>query len=288
MKAIPQRRNHRIAPIALQFAGHTWKIQWLLCILVIVPVSIQAADYVSITVELNSTWQAQTTTNHHTETATCIVGDNDWFISGDFLKNARIDYWLVGSNVIEHKIITSSMYVEQAKEFVSDKILQEKPRSPVLRSYPRAGETFTRVTPWPGRQAFGYGVERALWLAFCSASYLKQDGREIPMPLGHFSQALGYSDKTTLFEHDPRLPKNVQLYATNSQLVCEYEVLGATNFLGRVFPLEFRLIQHGPPASGLARTGVARSVLMGKVKAITIGKPPVLPQKVSERVGKMR
>jgi hypothetical protein len=106
------------------------------------------------------------------------------------------------------------------------------------------------------------------------------------MLLGHFSQALGYSDKTTLFEHDPGLPQSAQLYAANGQLVCEYEVLGATNFLGRVFPLEFRLLQHGPPASGLARTGVARSVLMGKVTAIKIGKPPVLPEKVLKELVK--
>jgi len=110
--------------------------------------------------------------------------------------------------------------------------------------------------------------------------YLKQEGRQIPLPLGHFSRALGYSDKTIVFDADPELPKSTRLYASDGRLACEYEVMRSTNFLGRVFPLEFRLTQHGSPANGLASPGGAKSVLLGKVKSIKVGKQPVLPEEV--------
>ncbi len=160
-----QSRQMGTEPTAvLPLVGQTGVFNVLLCILVIVPISIRAADYVEITIELNSTWRSQTTTNHHGTTARCIVGSNDWHISGDFLRNAKVDYWLVGTNVIEHRIITSSMYIEQAKDFVSEKILGQKPRL-MAGSYPRAGETFTTIHPSPIGQPAFHGMEGVVWLA---------------------------------------------------------------------------------------------------------------------------
>lgn len=247
---------------------------WLLFTLVSLATTIRGAEYVEITTELNFTWHSPTRTNHHSYFATCIVGTNDWFIAGDSLNNADVEYWLVGTNVVERKVITTSMYLQQAKDIVSEKILGKKP--PTIRgSYPRPGETFITVRPW--QEPFGYASERAIWLAFCSGRYLKQQGRQVPMPLGYFSGACGYSDKTVLFEKNSDLPKDVGLYATNGQLVCEYKVLRATNYLGRVFPLEFRLVQHGSPNRGNAPTTTSKSVLVGKVTAMKIGKRPEVP-----------
>lgn len=268
----------------LPLVGQTGVFDVLLCILVvIVPISIQAADYVEITIELNSTWRSQTRTNHHGTTARCIVGSNDWHISGDFLRNAKVDYWLVGTNVIEHRIITSSMYIEQAKDFVSEKILGQKPRL-MAGSYPRAGETFTTIHPSPIGQPAFHGMEGVVWLAFCSGNYLKQVGRQIPMPIGPSSLGFGYSDKTVLFDDDFGLPRSVELFATNGTLVCEYKVLKATNYLGRTFPLEFQVIQRGQPAGGRARSSGSQSDLRGRVTSIRLGKPPELPDEVRKKL----
>jgi hypothetical protein len=205
------------------------------------------------------------------------VGSSDWFISGDFAKNAKYDYWLIGTNVVEYQTITSSMYVEQAKEFVSEKILGQNSRvGRVAFSYPHAGQTFTKIHPSQLGQPVFNGMEGAAWLAFCSANYLKQADRQIPMPIGPSSLAFGYLDKTEVFPDDLGLPKSVKLSATNGTLVCEYEVLQKTNFLGRTFPLRFHVAQWGSPASGSTRLG-SKSDLFGVVKSIRPGKPPELP-----------
>src|SRR2546428_14022719 len=73
----------------------------MVAILVSVAPAIRAADYVEITVELNSTWKSQTRTNQHRKTARCVVGTNGWYIAGKFLENAETDYLLIGTNVIE-------------------------------------------------------------------------------------------------------------------------------------------------------------------------------------------
>ena len=76
----------------------------MVAILVSVAPAIRAADYVEIAVELKSTWTSQSKTNHHTKTARCVVGTNDWYIAGNFLENAEAHYWLIGTNVIERRI----------------------------------------------------------------------------------------------------------------------------------------------------------------------------------------
>ena len=264
----------------------------LLSIIVAMPPAIRAAEYVEIRTELNSTWQSPPRTNHYRNTATCIVSTNDWFISGDFLSNAQVDYWLIGTNIVEHRIITSSMDLQRAKDFVSEKILGKNPTSPIPGSYPRAGETFTRISLWPQGQSLDYGVERAVWLAFCSGSYLKQNGRKIPMPIGPSSRAFGYSDpfgysdKTVVFGDDLGLPKSVELYATNGQLVCQYEVLERTNFLGRTFPLKFRLVQYGQAHNVNTKFTESKSELLGRVTSIQTGRQPELPDEVRNKLGK--
>lgn len=264
--------------------GPVWKFYLLLLPFVLIPVMIQAAEEMEIKVELESTWQSPTTTNHHrAPTVTCIVGTNGWYISGDFSKNAKTDYWLVGTNVIEHTLITSSMFAERAKDFVSEKILQHKPRSPILMSYPRAGQTFTKVYPSPlGQPVFG-GMAGVVWLAFCSGDYLKQAGRQVPMPIGPSSQAFGYSDKTVTFADSVGLPKSVDLFATNGTLVCHYQVLKTTNFLGQTIPIQFQVVQLGQPANGDARLG-STSDLRGRVISLQRGKRPELPQELREKL----
>jgi hypothetical protein len=241
-----------------------------------------AANYTEITVELNSTWQSQSRTNQRRVTGTCLVGSNDWYIAGDFLQNAKVEYWLVGKNVVERKLITSSMYLEQAKQYASEKILRKGPPLMVAGHY-RAGEVFTKIHPSPFGQPASHTVEGVIWLAFCSGDYLKRLGRQIPMPIGPSSQAFGYTDKTLLFDEPLGLPKSVQLFGTNGTLGCEYEVLATTNHLNRTFPVHFRVMQLGQPDNGNVRLS-SRTDLEGRVTLIRSGKKRELPYEIRTKL----
>lgn len=240
------------------------------------PLISRGAEYVEIRAELTSTFESSARTNLDSFSATCIVGTNDWFLSGDFAFNSHSEYWLVSSNIVERRVFTTSMYEQRAKDFVSEKILKQGPSKPIPGSYPWAGETHTTVRSW--EQPFGIGVERVFWLAFCSGSYLQKGARQIPLPIGPVSRASGFSDKTVLLEGGQGLPQETKLYMTGGQLVCAYEVLGTTNFFGRRFPLAFRLIQYGNPPRELTASGGPKYTVMGRVSSIRIGKKPEVPK----------
>jgi len=63
----------------LRRALRTWGVGVALCIPAIAPATSGAEACTEITVELSSTWQGESQTNHHRYTATCIVGSNGWF-----------------------------------------------------------------------------------------------------------------------------------------------------------------------------------------------------------------
>jgi len=232
----------------------------------------RAADHAEIAIELNVTRRSRTATNSYSIAATCIVGSNRWYFSGDFLKNATVEYWPLGTNVVEHKTITSSMYLAQAEEFVREEILGEKPRTPVELgiSYPRAGETVTRVRPSLSGQPSFTGVAGVVWLAFCSGDFLKREHRQIPKPIGPSTRTLVYEDKTVLFDDSFGLPKSVKLFTPNGMLTCEYEAQAVTNFLGRTFPLEFRVMQLSMGGSTTELEGRVVSIRPGQWRELPV------------------
>src|SRR4051794_21202484 len=81
-----------------------------------------AAEHLEIQVQLNTTWRSRTQTNKHEVTAICVLGTNDWYIGGQFQQNARIEYWQTGATILERQVINSGMYLEQAKDYVSEKM----------------------------------------------------------------------------------------------------------------------------------------------------------------------
>ena len=119
------------------------------------------------------------------------------------------------------------------------------------------------------------------WLAFCSGTYLKREGRMIPLPaavLRHCPDRFAYTDITTTFNDESGLPKSVDLFSSRSLflkshtdwdkelsfgdrytewnqkttleiedgvLVFHYAVLESTNLLGRTFPTKFEFFQTG-------------------------------------------
>lgn len=255
------------------------KTHGLLCAVMVAPLLVRAADHVEFKVELDATWESQSRTNRHKMTATCVVGSNDWFISGNFSKNGQVSYWLVGTNEVEENIITSSMYRERAEDFVHEKILHDARKGGLVTSYPRAGEQFFRIHPAPlGKPVFD-GSAGSVWLAFCSANYLNQTGRQIPLPIGHTWEGDEYLDKTVRLQDEAGLPKSVLLFTTNAMPVCKYEVLQTTNYLGRILPLQFRVMQGG-------QSGSSSCDLRGKVTSLRPGKMPDIPERARLKLQK--
>ena len=81
--------RERKRSFSIAFALNMRTVNLLLLIIAVVSMTARAADYIEITVQLNTKWLSQRSTNHHSVIATSIVGSTDWFISGDFLKNVQ-------------------------------------------------------------------------------------------------------------------------------------------------------------------------------------------------------
>ena len=148
------------------------------------------------------------------------------------------------------------------------------------------------------------------WLAFCSGTYLKRQGRAIALPCGilrHCPDRFAYTDVTTTFADDYGLPRTVDLFTSKARflaaktawdgehsfgdryteankrnaanlqeglLVFHYAVLESTNVLGRNFPTKFEFFQTGRPYEQM---GDWYCQGIGRVKSIRpSAKPPAL------------
>ena len=121
------------------------------------------------------------------------------------------------------------------------------------------------------------------WLAFCSGTFLKREGRIVPLPCGilrHCPDRFAYTDVTTTLDDKLGLPRSVDLFTAKARflaaktewdqehgfgdrytewnkkttanlqeglLVFHYAVLESTNVLGRTFPTKFEFFQTGRP-----------------------------------------
>jgi len=224
----------------------------------------------------------------------CITGSREWYIENDY---QQLEEWLSdGTNVLCRTQPPSD----------SEKELLRK-----------AGGTFTPITePWTqvwrsddGHPLGHFGVNLP-WLAFCSGTYLKSEGRVIALPCGilrHCPDRFAYTDVTTTFADELGLPRSVDLFTSKSRflaaktdwdkehsfgdrytewnkkmaanlqeglLVFHYAVLESTNVLGRSFPTKFEFFQTGRPYEQM---GDWYCQGIGRVKSIRPStKPPAL------------
>jgi len=148
-----------------------------------------------------------------------------------------------------------------------------------LRTGFSPGQPSAFITVVPGKHPLGNMGVNIPWLALCSASYLDEPGRLIPLPgpepIRHSPYAFGYVDHTLRFQDDLRLPVSVDLEVAEelmrrsphrhllirdawlndlraavvtpcppqaSKLACRYSVTKETNFYGWNLPLEFTLL----------------------------------------------
>jgi hypothetical protein len=225
----------------------------------LLPLGKPAAQFVEITAEIqthayrlndtNSSSAAKPRTVH----VRCVVGANQWYIEED---SSERNEWLFDGHTV------------------------------VCRSRPPLGSdapSNIRKEAWESRDghplgAFGVNIP---WLAFCSGTYLKRDGRLIPLPaavLRHCPDRFAYVDNTTTFPDEWGLPRSLDLFSSQALflkshtdwdkehsfgdrytewnqktapkiqdgvLVFHYAVLESTNMLGRSFPTMFELFQTG-------------------------------------------
>src|SRR5437773_3518961 len=184
-------------------------------------------------------------------TFNCAVGANSWRI-GQTNQSGSRTYWFTGTNFIDH--IASN---KRDSFTTSEESVDGNPGRPAgvadLMTFGAAG--------------------RICWLALCSGSALKHQGRRIYPPSDLWKESIvlqsGWSDKTTVSEDGLALPKSVTLQMTNGQTVVEYQVHQTTNVLGWTFPQEFYLVQYTP--RGSTNNWRVELTAKGRVTSISVG-----------------
>jgi hypothetical protein len=126
---------------------------------------------------------------------------------------------------------------------------------------------------------------RIAWLAFCSGSCLRREGRKLYPPADlwkEFISQTNFTDHTTQFEDAMGLPKQVKLLTSSDQCVLDYRVLSSTNILGCEFPVEFYVAQYTPaPRKGPERGWELHFTARGKLTHIA----PANKARLNEMLG---
>jgi len=222
---------------------------------------------VEVKADLQSTWYSNSSTNLNGKqskfSTRCIFNTNSWFIHGDFLMNASESHWLLGTNVLVERVITTNRS-ELRQRFAAE----------ALR--PRPGEKFTETHPAFGGFPPGTGIQRVPWLAFCSGPYLRHEGRHMPRPIGRPGPFSRYTDETEVFGDALGLPQHMRLYSPEHKMICEYRVLRSTNFFGWNIPVEIQLTSYAQTDRGKADL-TSRTELTGMVESLGMAEEPKPP-----------
>jgi hypothetical protein len=193
----------------------------------------------------------------------CVVGTNTWLIEVP-AQNGKRMYWFTGTNLIQYFETTISGEESRGHCVISES-KDGNPGRPV--------RVADRMTFDPGG--------RLSWLAFCSGTFLRGNGRQIYPPGDLWKQSTlvysGWTDRTTQFDDALGLPKSLDLLATNNQPIFQYQTRHTTNVLGWTFPLEFYGVQYLPTASNLWKLHFTAK---GRITAIGPGTEPHIPEKL--------
>jgi hypothetical protein len=207
----------------------------------------------------------------HTNSVRCIVSTNQWYVENDWSQNAVITWWHIGNQIARRTVITKQLP-------------QPKEPSGFFGGPSPVGERFLKVFYTEDGHPNGDVGIKLPWLAFCSGTYLKRPGREIPMPSSTSDrEAFGYRDVTTVFADSFGLPNKVHLYSTNRFLKCEYQVQQSTNVLGWNFPTKFVMRHHRPTATGLSE---CHGEMTGTLTTIGPAPKPQIPEEMMKLLAK--
>lgn len=195
----------------------------------------------------------------------CVVGTNTWLIEVPN-QNGRRMYWFTGTNLIQYAEFAKADQPGSTNCVIRESV-DGNPGRPV-----RVADLMT----------FDAGG-RFCWLALCSGSFLRREGRQIYPPSDLWKQSAlvysGWKDRTTQFADSLGLPQSLDLLATNSQPVFQYQARQTTNVLGWTFPLEFYAVQYLPSASNLWKLHLT---VKGRITAIGAGTEPQIPEAALE------
>ena len=225
----------------------------------LMPAQHKAGQFVEISAEIETFGYRLGDTNSmaqampRTTSVVCISGTNEWYITNDYYQQP--EQWLFdGKNVLRR----TQMPPGTREPKVMKEVWESRDGHPLGH--------------------FGVNIP---WLAFCSGTYLKREGRMIPLPaavLRHCPDRFAYRDVTTTFEDEFELPRSIDLFSSKSLflkshtdwdkelsfgdrytewekktalkiedgvLIFHYAVLESTNMLGRNFPTRFEFFQTG-------------------------------------------
>jgi len=198
---------------------------------------LEAAQFVEINAEIEFTsWHERDLAGLPIEkrnvfTAHCIVGTNAWLIEHDNISNARETWWFKGTTLTCEGLITRELLQTNLS----------------IGHIPAVGTRYTNVHHSIDGYPRGDSGVTIPWLAFCSGSFLMSEGRRIPPPLGTGGRdALDYSVRTTAFDEPFGLPRRIEFRSDEAKFRGEYQVQESTNFVGRIYPMRFKLVQDRP------------------------------------------
>ena len=217
----------------------------------------------------------------------CVVGTNEWRIDDEFPINGKDARYYDGTNVYSSPQVT--------RLATNPLIPFARPSMEVMKS-----NHFVTITPSPGGYPLGDLGVNIEWLAFCSGTYLRREGRVVPLPTMPFPaepNVFGSLDQVQTFDDSLGLPQKVDLFTSQERytngllderlpfrdrelqarisalpsttpdglLKFRYMVREATNFGGWNFPLEFEYTAYQQYNGGAGRKFVGG---VGKLTSI--------------------
>lgn len=267
-----------------------WTGLWILVLHLLVPTFCGAAQFVDLTVQMEinqwAHWLLQDQRSrsgresifNKTATVHCVIGTNTWLMEGDFYRNSFTKLWFTGTNIIEETLITQETSQAEMERF--SKI------STIAMASPPVGQKTTRTYATadgnPGRPVRVQDLMRLrgniCWLALCSGSALKREGRQLFPPSDIWKELVsapaGFTDKTKVFDDGLGLPRSIELFTPEQRRIFQYQVRQTTNYIGWEIPLEFYGIQYRPVETNGWELDLT---FKGKVTAIGVGSEPQPP-----------
>ena len=146
---------------------------------------------------------------------------------------------------------------------------------------PHVGERFTRAYDSAAKRPL-FGIAHISWLAFCSGSFLKSEGRRIQLPFPTQIKEADCSDRTQVFNDELGLPERVEVYREDKDLVFLYAVGQSTNFASWNIPVRFDVMQYAYSDQMPVWRGAATLISISKATE------PVVPPEVMEQMDRRR
>jgi hypothetical protein len=263
---------------------HTVKRElWVIALFVAISAKCLAGQFVEVNVEFESldlgnfifqrpeklALSAHNPSFHDLGAIRCVFGTNTWFLEKHEESHIESD-WFNTTNIVQHIVVTKNASPESP---------------PVGTKITWIHDSIDGNPGQPPRVADVLGpYQKICWLAFCTGSFLKLEGRHIPPASDlwkeYFTEDF-FPDRTTVFDDSLGLPRSVAIMGETNQPLFVYQVNASTNFMGWNLPMEFSVAQY-------CRFGTNGWQMIyevnGKVVSVKPGMQPDVPTEVFKYV----